>query len=101
MASTFRPREGFMRERLRTAFWPSRYTSFLRERELPGAVRGLAAVGRELVLVRMPTDKISSGSDRDDDARPGVVGEAPADKLGHGLGSGPPQLREQLPPAAE
>jgi hypothetical protein len=32
IASKFRPRDGFMRERYRTAFWPSRYTSFLRDK---------------------------------------------------------------------
>ena len=32
IASKFRPSDGFMRERYSTAFWPSRYTSFLSDK---------------------------------------------------------------------
>jgi len=32
MASKFRPRNGFIFERYKTAFWPSRYTSFLSDK---------------------------------------------------------------------
>ena len=49
----------------------------------------------------MPLDQISSGGDRDDDAGARIVAEARADELGCGLGGGPPQLGEQLPPAAK
>ena len=60
---------------------------------LPGAARRLAAVGREQVEVRMPLDQVASAGDRDDDARSGVVAEAPADELADGLGGGPPAAR--------
>jgi hypothetical protein len=68
---------------------------------LPGAGRRLAAVGREQVEVRMPLDQISSAGDGDDDAGARVTTDSPADELARGLGGGPPQLREQLAPAAE
>ena len=67
----------------------------LRQR-LPGAVRRLAAVGREQVDVGMPLKEIPGGGDRDDDAGAGVSAEAAADQLAHGLGGGAPELGEQL-----
>jgi hypothetical protein len=68
---------------------------------LPRAVRCLPAVGREEVDVGMPLDEIAGGGDRDDDAGAGVVAEAPADELGHGLGGGAAEFGEQLPPPAQ
>ncbi len=64
-------------------------------------LRRLGAVGREQVEVWVPLDQVAGGGDRDDDARAGVLTEAPADELGHGLGGGPPQFGEQLAPSAE
>jgi len=49
----------------------------------------------------MPLDQISRAGDRDDDARARLSTDSPAKELAHRLGSGPPQLREQLTPSAE
>ncbi len=48
----------------------------------------------------MPLNQIPGGGDRDDDAGARLT-DSPADELAHGLGGGPPRLREQRAPSAE